>query len=80
MIVSRGFSHSGRSIAGRQGYPGLPIVEMDHPLTAPTREHLHPKADAIVEEVIAVLTGDAETLRDTYREKTFRGPDGVCPK
>jgi hypothetical protein len=53
---------------------------MDHPLTAPTREHLHPKADAIVEEVIAVLTGDAETLRDTYREKTFRGPDGVCPK
>lgn len=80
MIVSRGFSDSGRSIAGRQGYLGLPIVEMDHPLAAPTRQQLEPKADAIVEEVIAVLTGDAGRLREAYRDKKFRGPDGVCPK
>lgn len=80
MIVSRGFSDSARSIAGRQGYAGLPIVEMDHPLAAPTRQYLHPKAEAIVDEVIAVLTGDADALRSQYRRKTFRGPDGVCPR
>jgi hypothetical protein len=80
VIVSRGFSDSGRSIAWRQGYRGLPIVEMDHPLASPTRARLHPKADAIVEEVIYGLTGDADALRIHYQEKKFRGPDGVCPK
>ena len=80
MIVSRGFSDSGRAIAGRQGYQGLPIVEMDHPLAAPMREQLYPKVDVIIEEVIAVLTGDAEMLRAQYGEKNFQGPDGVCPK
>jgi hypothetical protein len=53
---------------------------MDHPLASPTREQLHPKADAIVEEVIYALTGDADALRAHYRGKKFRGPDGVCPK
>ena len=80
VLVSRGFSDSGRSIAARQGYLGLPIVEMDHPLAAPTPAQLAPKADAIVDEVIAGLTEDAERLRVSYSGKTFRGPDGVCPK
>lgn len=80
VIVSRGFSHSGRAIARRQGYGGLPVVEMDHPLAAPEREALHPKADAIVNEVVYALTGDAGELRAEYAEKKFRGPRNLCPK
>ncbi|MYG82217.1 MAG: hypothetical protein F4187_10875 [Gemmatimonadetes bacterium] len=78
--MSRGFSHSGRAIARRQGYGGLPIVEMDHPLAAPAREALHPKADAVVNEVARALTGDAGELRAEYAEKKFRGPENLCPK
>jgi hypothetical protein len=80
VIVSRGFSHSGRAIARRQGYGGLPIVEMDHPLAAPEREALHPKADAIVEEVVHALTADAGELQAEYRVKKFKGPRNLCPK
>ena len=80
VIVSRGFSHSGRAIARRQGYGGLPIVEMDHPLAAPEREALHPKADAVVEEVVHALTADAGELQAEYREKKFKGPRNLCPK
>ncbi len=80
VIVSRGFSHSGRAIARRQGYGGLPIIEMDHPLAAPEREALHPKADAVVAEVIHALTVDAGELQAEYREKKFRGPRNLCPK
>jgi len=80
VIVSRGFSHSGRAIARRQGYGGLPIVEMDHPLAAPERVALHPKSDAIVPEVVHALTGDPERLRAEYAEKKFRGPENLCPK
>ena len=78
--MSRGFSHSGRAIARRQGYGGLPIVEMDHPLAAPAREALHPKADAVVNEVARALTGDAGELRAEYAEKKFRGPENLYPK
>ena len=78
--MSRGVSHSGRAIARRQGYGGLPIVEMDHPLAAPAREALHPKADAVVNEVARALTGDAGELRAEYAEKKFRGPENLCPK
>ena len=78
--MSRGFSHSGRAIARRQGYGGLPIVEMDHPLAAPAREALEPKADAVVNEVARALTGDAGELRAEYAEKKFRGPENLCPK
>ncbi len=70
--MSRGFSYSGRAIARRQGYGGLPVIEMDHPLAAPERDALHPKADAIVEEVVFALTRNAE--------KKFRGPVNLCPK
>ncbi|MCY3823442.1 MAG: hypothetical protein OXG62_06185 [Nitrospinae bacterium] len=80
VIVSRGFSHSGRAIARRQGYGGLPIVEMDHPLAAPARKAINPKADAIVEEVVHALTGDARKLRAEYAGKKFRGPENLCPK
>ncbi len=80
VIVSRGFSHSGRAIARRQGYGGLPIVEMEHPLAAPEREALHPKADAVVSEVVRALTGDPEKLRAEYAEKKFRGPRNLSPK
>ncbi|MDE0332924.1 MAG: hypothetical protein OXL41_13785 [Nitrospinae bacterium] len=80
VIVSRGFSHSGRAIARRQGYGGLPIVEMDHPLAAPARETLKPKADAVVAEVVHALTGDARVLRAEFAEKKFRGPENLCPK
>ena len=80
VIVSRGFSHSARAIARRQGYGGLPIVEMDHPLAAPERVALHPKADAVVPEVVHALTGDPERLRAEYAEKKFRGPENLCPK
>ena len=78
--MSRGFSHSARAIARRQGYGGLPIVEMDHPLAAPAREALHPKADAVVNEVARTLTGDAGELRAEYAEKKFRGPENLWPK
>ena len=78
--MSRGFSHSGRAIARRQGCGGLPVVEMDHPLAAPAREALHPKADAVVAEVVHALTGDAEKLRAEYAEKKFKGPENLCPK
>ena len=80
VIVSRGFSHSGRAIARRQGYGGLPIIEMDHPLAALEREALHPKADAVVAEVIHALTTDAGELQAEYREKKFKGPRNLCPK
>ena len=80
VIVSRGFSHSGRAIARRQGYGGLPIIEMGHPLAAPEREALHPKADAVVAEVIHALTGDAVKLQAEYAEKKFKGPRNLCPK
>ena len=78
--MSRGFSYSGRAIARRQGYGGLPVVEMDHPLAAPAREALHPKADAVVNEVARALTGDAAKLRAEYAEKKFKGPQNLCPK
>ena len=80
VIVSRGFSHSGRAIARRQGYGGLPVVEMDHPLAASSREALHPKAAAVVAEVIRALTGDAAKLQAEYAEKKFKGPRNLCPK
>ncbi len=80
VIVSRGFSHSARAIAQRQGYRGLPVVEMEHPLAAPAREDAHPKADAVVGEVLRALTGDARALQAEYGEKRFMGPRHLCPK
>lgn len=80
VIVSRGFSGSARAIAQRQGYRGLPIVEMDHPLAAPAREALHPKADAVAGEVLRALTGDARALWAEYAEKRFLGPRHLCPR
>ena len=80
VVVSRGFSRSAQAIARSRGCAGLPIIEMEHPLTAPSREALHSKTDAIVEEVFRALTGNADALRAEYREKKLKGPRGLCPK
>jgi hypothetical protein len=54
---------------------GLPIVVIPHPLASNKPDEVKQKAEAIADEVIAILTQPAEKLAQEYRER-FLKPAG----
>lgn len=57
--------------AENQGVPGLPIVEVGHPIADLSAEAVETErvTDEILESVVEALTAETETLRDLYQGK-----------
>jgi hypothetical protein len=51
---------------------GLPIVVIPHPLASNKPDEVRQKAEAIVEEVVAILTQPAEKLAQEYRGRFLK--------
>ena len=51
---------------------GIPIAVIPHPLAGNKPDEVQRKAEAIAEEVIAILTQPAEKLVQDYRERFLK--------
>jgi len=67
-VNSDEFANLGQSEARSLGMPGLPIVTVPHPMGDIEDPEVRERARAVVDEIVAVLTTDAGTLADTYRD------------
>ncbi|HXG19993.1 MAG TPA: hypothetical protein VNN62_13090 [Methylomirabilota bacterium] len=54
------------------GMPGVPIAVIPHPLAGNKPDEVQRKAEAIVEEVLAILTQPAEKLAQDYSGRFLR--------
>ena len=72
VICSDEFGPLGRAEAQVLGAPGLPLVPIPHPLADNLPDLVDAKAAAIVDEVVAALTGDAAEVADTNRHRFVR--------
>lgn len=51
---------------------GIPIVVIPHPLAGNKPDAVQRKAEAVAEEIIAILTQPAEKLAHDYRERFLK--------
>ncbi|MDH3682629.1 MAG: hypothetical protein OEV40_22060 [Acidimicrobiia bacterium] len=72
VVCSDEFGPLGRAEAEVLGAPGLPLVPIPHPLADNRPELVRAKADAIVDEVVAALTGDAAEVAERHRHRFVR--------
>ncbi len=67
-------------IAKSLGLSGMPLVIMEHPLVGfISKEAVKQKGEAILEQVLYVLTQSRELLESEFRNKEYPLPSGVCP-
>ena len=64
MICTDEFAQLGRSEAAHLEMPALPLVLVSHPLGGQRVEQIVQKAEAALEQVVAVLTGGQPVLRE----------------
>jgi len=51
------FAETSRAIASMWGAPDYPIIFTQHPISHLTREQLRARAEAMLEQIITILTG-----------------------
>lgn len=73
-FCSSEFSALGANERVALGMPGLPIVVVPHPVGGIPPARARALADAALDEVRRILTGDAEALRRAYRDVRYAPP------
>lgn len=68
-INSDEFIKLGQSEAQALGIPGLPLVRVAHPMGDLPREDVVERAEGAIEEIVDVLTTDADALDEEYAER-----------
>jgi hypothetical protein len=68
-VNSDEFVKLGQSESRSLGMPGLPLVTVPHPMGDIEEAKVRERARAIIEELVAVLTTDARTVADNYRNR-----------
>lgn len=71
-MCSDEFGPLGRAEAEVLGAAGLPLVPIPHPLADNKPDLVEAKASAIVDEVLAAITGDAAAVADAHRDRFRR--------
>ncbi len=66
------FAVLGQMAATALGMPGLPIVVVPHPMGDLVESLVRERSRAAVDQVLAILTGDARDLEATYTGKFIR--------
>jgi predicted dienelactone hydrolase len=72
VICSDEFAPLGRAESRNLGMGKVPIAVIPHPLAGNKPDEVQRKAEAIAEEVIAILTQPAEKLAHEYRERFLK--------
>ncbi len=72
VICSDEFAPLGRAESCTLGMSGVPIVVIPHPLAGNMPEDVRRKAEAIADEVAAILTQPAEKLAQQYRGRFLK--------
>lgn len=67
-----------KTISVHQNLPGLPIVELAHPVGAENVNLVQKKADDIIDNIIHVLTTDRVILEKEYKNKEYEIFKDVC--
>jgi len=67
VICSDEFAPLGRAESRMLGMAGIPIAVIPHPLAGNKPDEVQRKAEAVAEEIIAILTQPAEQLAHAYR-------------
>lgn len=62
----------GRAESKNLGMGSVPIAVIPHPLAGNKPDEVQKKAEAIAEEVIAILTQPADKLAQEYRERFLK--------
>lgn len=62
----------GRAESRNLGMGSVPIAVIPHPLAGNKPDEVKQKAEAIAEEVIAILTQPADKLAQEYRERFLK--------
>jgi hypothetical protein len=75
-INSDAFVALGHYEAIALGVPNLPIVTVPHPMGDVTADEVHRRAEAMVTQVLHVLTTDADALEAEYADRTISEIDG----
>ncbi len=84
LVASDEFAPLGRAESIARGLPGLPIVALPHPLAGNLAELVRAKALGCADEIVQVLTEDAEQLAARYEHRFQRvaerrlSQDAVC--
>jgi hypothetical protein len=82
---SNEFVRVGRSESQGLWMPGLPVVTVPHPMGDIDETEVRKRAQAIVSEVVTVLTGDRDDLEEEYENKfldsdeELESEDLYCP-
>jgi hypothetical protein len=50
--------------------PGLPIIDIPHPMAGQPKEHVAKVAERAVPEILHILTGDPAQLEEEYEKKS----------
>ena len=74
-VNSDAFVVLGQQEAIALGLPGLPIVTVPHPMGDVAADVVQERARAMLAQVLAVLTTDAETLESQYTDRFITGAD-----
>jgi hypothetical protein len=67
LICSDEFGPLGRAEAEVLGMAGLPLVPVPHPLAGNKAELVAAKARGIVDDIVELLTGDADVVAERQR-------------
>ncbi len=68
-VNSDEFVRLGQSESRSLGIPALPILTVEHPMGDVAEEIVRDRARGAVDEIVHILTADAEELMDEYDEK-----------
>jgi hypothetical protein len=72
VICSDEFAPLGRAESRNLGMGSVPIAVIPHPLAGNKSDEVQRKAEAVAEEIIAILTQSAEKLTHEYRERFLK--------
>lgn len=71
MITTDAFAEMGQSTARSLGLPGVAMAAAHHPFDYLGRGEVRAEAERLVDEVVTILTGDADRLEREYAMKPW---------
>jgi hypothetical protein len=84
LICSDEFAPLARAESIVNGIPGLPLVVIPHPIAGNFADLVRRKAEAVVDEVLQVLTDSEQALVERYQGRFTKpaerrlSPESVC--
>ena len=77
-VNSDAFVVLGQMEAVALGVPGLPIVTVPHPMGDVKADEVRRRAEAMIAQLVAVLTGDAAALESEYTDRFISDSDSFA--